>query len=238
MPPSRPAPVIGLVSFVRDPRGDPLRAYPSVAIAGKPFHHWLTENALMPILLRWKGYGADEPGLAAKVLHDFEWAASRAREAFEEVEVEASSLGEPAILAATGVAANLQRTLALLAEFILHPDARIRWRTRELRPVFRMSRSWCGLIEYPKRARYFAFSLHPPAHSGRMAPFRRDFRHVANALWCSFGDVERECGYSLALLKDALQGDRTVRAEDFRHLHAHSAPPQTKRKVGGVAGGI
>ena len=230
MPSRRPGPVIGLVSFVEDPRGDPLRAYPSVTMGGRPFQLWLTENVLIPVLSRWAALGPNEPALAARLLHDFEWASSLVWESFEEIEVEAASLGEPAVLAATGVAANLQRTLAILAEFILHRDPRIRWRTRDLKPVFKMSRSWCGLIEYPKGSRYFSQAIHPPAHSARMAPLRRDLRHVANALWCSFSDIERECEYSLALLKDALQGDPNLRAEDIRHLHAHATPRPAQQR--------
>ena len=209
--------VSGLVSFSPESRGDPIGSYPTLLIAGVPYNAWLTDQVLIPILHRWAG---DSPGgsdFAAAIPHDLEWSSRRARLAFQEILPAASSLGEPAVLAALSVTSNLQRTVALLGEFLLTGRP-----PRDAKSGFELSRLWCGLIAYEQNSSYFPAPVRPPTHAARL-PLYRDPRHLTNAFWCTIGDVERECGEGLAVMREAIQREGAVSAVDLRHLHPHAA---------------
>jgi hypothetical protein len=194
--------VFGCVSFVDESRGNPLRSYPSLTIGTRPYNLWLAERVLDPVLGHWNREFADQAALAAAVADDLEWSSRQSRAAFQEVLPLAIRLGDPAILAAMGVTANLQRTLALLAEIVLGN----RRFASLFGGTFRLSRFMCGLIDYPEDIPYFPGRIHAPAHADRLPPRRRDPRHLGNALWCSVGEINRRCDDALSLLQAEIRG--------------------------------
>jgi len=193
---------LGRVSFVGESRGNPLRSYPSLTIGTHPYNLWLAERVLDPVLEHWRREFADQAALASAVANDLEWSSRQSRTAFQEVLPRAVRLGDPAILAAMGVTANLQRTLALLAEIVLGN----RRFASLFGGAFRLSRFMCGLIDYPEDIPYFPGQIHAPAHADRLPPRRRDPRHLGNALWCSVGEINRRCDDALSLLRDEIRG--------------------------------
>lgn len=208
---------------MEESRGNPLGSYPDLVLATMPYNLWLTSQVLEPVLVRWTKLASDSVERAAGIAHDFEWASGRARLAFQEVLPAASVAGDPAVLATMGVTANLQRTLAILAEFILEPTAVGASNAKEPQP-YGLSRYWCGLIDYPKAAPYFAAPFRAPKHASRIHPTRRDPQHLTNAFWCSVADVDRACENGLTQLRDAIKRDGIINAGDLRHLHAHATP--------------
>lgn len=215
--------VVRQVSFVEESRGNPLGSYPELVIATMPYNLWLTSQVLEPVLVRWTNPAPEHGERTVGIAHDVEWASGRARLAFQEILPTASVAGDPAVLATMGVTANLQRTLAILAGFLLEPPAVDDASLKELRP-YSLSRYWCGLIDYPKEALYFAATFRAPKHASRIHPTRRDPQHLTNAFWCSVADVDRECENGLTQLRDAIKRDGIINAGDMRHLHAHATP--------------
>ena len=188
--------------FVEEIRGNPLGGFPSLRIGACAYNLWLADRILDPVLDRWSRLFPDQAGIAAAVADDLEWASRRSRSAFREVLPIAIRLGDPAILAAMGVTANLQRTLALLAEFILGNCGLDSFSACP----FRLSRFLCGLIDYPENCPYFPGRIRPPAHADSLRPRRMDPRHLGNALWCSVGDINRRCDEALAMLRQEIRG--------------------------------
>lgn len=216
--------IIGHVSFVTESKGDPIGAYPTVMVMAKPYNLWLTENVLQVVLARWTGPAPDDAGRPRMILHDLEWGSGRARMAFQDILPAASAAGDPAVLAAIGVTTNLQRTLAILAEFLLSNDSQVGTKRKELQRDFNLSRFWCGLIDYAENAPYFPAPIREPKHASRIHPTRRDPQHLTNALWCSVGDVERACENGLMVLRDSIKRDGIVNQGDLHHFHAHAIP--------------
>ncbi|MBL9187506.1 MAG: hypothetical protein JNK23_08525 [Opitutaceae bacterium] len=212
---------------MEESRGNPLGSYPELMIATMPYNLWLTSQVLEPVLVRWTKPAPEHGERLVDIVHDVDWASGRARLAFQEVLPAAAVAGDPAVLATMGVTANLQRTLAILAEFLLEPPAVSDVNANEFRP-YSLSRYWCGLIDYPKNASYFAAPFRAPKHASRIHPTRRDPQHLTNAFWCSVADVDRECENGLARLRDAIKRDGIINAGDMRHLHAHATPLRTR----------
>jgi hypothetical protein len=223
-----PASVTGYASFVPESRGDPIGPYGTLVIAGTPYNLWLTDYVLLPILRRWSAESPDGARSGAAIVHDVEWASGLARIAFQEIFPIASGLGDPAVLAATSVTANVQRTVATLAEAMLGRKAPS---GTAAPPTFSLSRLWCGLIEYPKDSPYFPAPVRPPVHSGRLPPYR-DPRHLTNVFWCGVADVERACDESIAVLKEAVLHEGIVSAADLRHLDSHASLGRLQRRGG------
>ena len=161
-----------LVFLPKEPR-NPLEAYPSLLAHGRPYNDWLTEEILLMVIRRWGEQNRLERAARNAVREEFESASGSARLAFAQVLPAASVVGDPAVLAVLGVTANLQRTLATLAEFVSddRPAAPDR--------IFRLSRHWCGLAEYPDNAPYFPSRIKPPSQSVRLRPYcRRAIRAI------------------------------------------------------------
>ncbi len=207
------------IIFVAETRGDPLGAYPALVLADIAYNRWLTENVLEPMLKRWMREAVSPAEFSVSVLHDFEWASGRARLAFQDVAPTAATLGDQAVLAAMGITANLQRTLGILGRFVLGGVASGRKGS-----VFKLSRCWCGLIEYWPNAPYFVGTVRPPNHAARLHPQRRDPLHLTSAFWCGLGDVQRACDDGITRLRDAIRRDGVVTSDDLEHLHAHALP--------------
>lgn len=206
------------ITFVAETRGDPLGAYSSLVLSSTPYNRWLTENILEHVVKRWSSEPVSVRDFAAAVVHDFEWASSRARIAFEEIIAGASTLGDPAVLAVMSVTANLQRTLGILGKVVLGgmPDERYG------KTTFKLSRFWCGLIEYSPHASYFSGTMRPPNHASRLHPQRRDPLHLTSAFWCGLGDVQRACDEGVLKLREAIRRDGIMTSDDLGHLHAHA----------------
>jgi hypothetical protein len=204
--------------FVPERRGDPLGAYPSLRIEGRPLNLWLTDCALKPVLSRWSRRPADHQVPSAAVRADVEWGSERARDAFREVLPAAVRVGEPAVLAALGVATNLVRTLAVCGEFMLEaaPPPTV--------SLFRLSRHWCGLVEYADSTPYFPARIEYPSHAGRLRAHQRDPRHLRNALWCSSTAISEHCAEAIAILREEIRRAGVFTPDDARHLHADSIP--------------
>jgi len=211
--------IAGRVALVSESRGNPLRLFPSLLIEGRAYNLWLTGQILDPVLVRWNRDGFDEREPAATVASDIEWACERGRLAFQQILPVAGRLGDAAILAAMGVTANLERTLALLGEFILDDRPALC-----PRPPFHLSRFLCGLIDYPEGSPYFPGRVHPPVHAARLLTCRRDSRYLGNALWCSEDDIDRRCEEALAVLRQEIRRMGCFTPGDLRHLHTHHIP--------------
>lgn len=184
--------------FVPEPRGDPLAPYGSVGIEDTVFNAWLTERVLKPVLDRWSRPVPDPAARREAVAADIEWAADRTRRAFLQVIPRAAAAGEPALLAAMGVAANLIRTIGVMGEFVLagSPGAGS--------VVFRLSRAWCGLLDYAADTPYFPSRAVRPGHAARLRALHSDPGHLRNALWCSSAEIEARCAEALAALRQQL----------------------------------
>ncbi len=219
-PNSRAGEFIGRLVFVQESRGDPLGSYPSIGLSGCPYNLWLTGQVLEPMLDRWGGGDIPAERAAAALARDVEWASRRCRLGFQEILPAASNLGDPAVLAAMSVTANLQRTLALLAEFILDgpPPA-----------LPGLSRFWCGFMDYPEKAPYFPGRVRAPVHAARLHPGRRDPRHLANALWCSIGEINALCDEALSTLRRKILQSGLFGPGDLRHLHADAIQSRSRR---------
>lgn len=204
--------------FCPESRGDPLGAYPGLRLEGQPFNLWLTDGVLKPVFSRWSRRPAAGKTGAAAVHADIEWGAERVRKAFREVLPAASEAGDPAVLAALGVAANAVRTLAVCGEFMMEATP-----PREV-PVFRLSRLGCGLIEYAGSTPYFPARIERPCHAGSLRAHRRDLRHLRNALWCSSVAVTERCSEAFAILREEIRRAGLFTPEDVRQLHSHSLP--------------
>jgi hypothetical protein len=216
------ASLLGRIRFVPETRGDPLGSFPSLRLSDRPYNLWLTEQVLEPILDRWGGEAGWDGGLAGALAHDVEWASGRSRLAFQEILPSATNLGDPAVLAAMGVTANLQRTLGLLGEYLLDGALPGFVNDGDSGALFCLSRLWCGLVEYPETAAYFPGRVRPPVHAARLHPGRRDPRHLSNALWCSIGEMNAHCDEALAVLRGKIVQSGLFGPEDLRHLHADS----------------
>jgi hypothetical protein len=211
--------IAGRAAVLCETKGDPLGPFPSLVIEGRAYNLWLTERVLDFVLARWSGPARGDPGPAAAVAEDIEWGCGRGRRAFQEILPAAAGLGDPAILVAMGVTANLQRTLALLAEMILDdrlPPCPL--------PPLRLSRLLCGLVDYPARSPYFPARMHPPVHAASLRSRRADLRYLGNALWCSEREINRCCDEALAVLGREIRLNGEFTPGDLRHLHALSAP--------------
>ena len=204
--------------FGPERRGDPLGAYPSLQREGLPFNRWLTGHILDPVLERWSRPARDGRPQLEAVLNDVDWASGRVRLAFQENLAAATRLGEPAILAAMSVSANLQRTLALLGEFMLD-DA-----PPPGPPIFRLSRLWCGLVDYPKESDYFIARVRRPVPPSKLRAHRRDNGHLRNAFWCSSREIEARCAESIGVLREEIRRTGLFTPDDLRHLHSPSIP--------------
>ena len=219
------------ISFIAETRGDPLGAYPTLLVAGSAYNRWLTENVLEPVLKRWGRDPASAGDFVVSVVHDFEWASGRARLALQEIVAAATTLGDPAVLAVMSVTINLQRTLGIVGAFVLGGTPAPSGRNGRF--AFKLSRAWCGLIDYWPTAPYFPFpgAIRPPGHASRLHPQRRDPLHLTNALWCGLGDVQRACDDGLAKLRDAIQHDGVLTGDDLDHLHAHAVRCRSARAI-------
>jgi hypothetical protein len=212
------------IAFVPETRGDPLGSHPTLRLDDLPYNGWLSERILDPVLTRWFA-GKSEPGdKAERISHDVEWASERCRRAFQQILPAAAALGEPAVLAAMGVTANLQRTLGWIAEHLLDGRLQRGKGDSESLPRFPLSRLWCGLIDYPENAPYFPGRVRLPIHPTRLNPRRRDPRHLANALWCSVGEIHARCDEALDALRAGILQSGLFHPEDLRHLHSDAFP--------------
>ena len=211
--------IAGRAVLVADCKGDPLGPFPSLQREGQAYNRWLATGVLDPVLERWSDDDRGAPAPAAAVARDLAWACGCGRRAFQEVLPAAAPLGDAAILAAMGVTANLERTLALLGEAVL-----------DQRPVprprlpLRVSFLLCGLVEYPQGSPFFPARVRPPIHATRLHTRRRDSRCLGNALWCSERDINRGCEEALAELRRAIRRHGLLGPGDLRHLHAYSVP--------------
>ena len=204
--------------FVAENRGDPLASFPSLAAHGLPYNLWLTGQVLDPILAGWLT-GQDLGGeMTGAVAEEVARGSHRARAAFREILPAAVAAGDPAVLAAMGVTANLQRTLGILGEHILAGGHLMVVPPAIPGPVFRLSRLWCGLVEYPEKSPYFASPIRAPLHPGRLQPKRRDPRHLANALWCSLAAIHERCDETIAVLREEIVRSGLYTLDDIRRL--------------------
>jgi hypothetical protein len=206
--------------FVAENRGDPLGSFPSLARHGQPYNLWLTGQLLDPILAGWLTRQDLAGESIGAVADDISRASHRARAAFREVLPAAVAAGDPAVLAAMGVTANLQRTLGILGEHILAGGRLVALPPASPGPVFRLSRLWCGLVEYPEKSPYFPARVRPPLHPGRLQPRRRDPRHLANALWCSLAAIHERCDETIAVLREEIIRSGLYTRDDIRRLRA------------------
>ena len=216
--------------FAPESRGDPLAAFPALVRDGRPYNLWLTEQLLEPVLDRWSAPGDEKSDPASRVRSDFAWASGGARGAFRELVPVAVAVGDPAVLAGMSVTANLQRTLAVLGEFLLEGGRLLPATATPARPPFRLSRLWCGLIDYPERSPYFPARVRAPTHPSRLQLGRRDPRHLANALWCSLDAINDRCDEAIAALRKEILSNGLYTPDDLRHLHSHATPDPVRKK--------
>lgn len=206
-----PAALPAWIAFGPERLGDPLGPFPSLAREGRPYNLWLTERILEVLLGRWLGPGGPGPGAAAE---DVDRGCGAARRAFREALPEAAALGDPAVLAALAVTANLERTLVLVGE-------RARRRPAPAPPLA-LSRLWCGIAAYPCDSPWFPAPVRPPVAAGGIDPRRRDPAHLTNALWCSPACVGPRCDEAIAVLAAEMRAGGHYTSDDLRHLHGHS----------------
>jgi hypothetical protein len=207
----------GTATFEPETRGNPLEAFPALRVRGRPFNLWLTEEHLEPLLERWGARQRSRSELAEAIAADVENAAGFACAAFREIADSTPAPSDPALLAATGVTANLQRTIALLGEFMLG-DATEDW------TVFALSRFWCGLIDYPPNTGYFSMCVGATTVPEALRPNRRDYGHLRNALRCPVREIEPCCADGLRALGEHVRGTGLFGPEDLRHLLSASIP--------------
>ena len=176
----------GTATFVSETRGNPLEAFSSLCIRGRPFNLWLTAEYLEPQLERWSGGKRNRIELAETVAVDVEETTRRACMAFHEIANSVPAPSDQGLLAATGVTANLQRTLALIGEFMLgDPIGKA--------AMFPLSRFWCGLINYSQCPSYFSMCVEETTAPGPLRADRREYSHIRNALRCSVREIEPRC---------------------------------------------
>jgi len=216
------------VWFAGETKGDPLAAFPSLTRDGLPYNRWLTEQVLDPVLARWLVRTECGPGGATGIAEDVAWVSDRCRGAFRELLPAAVSAGDPALLAALGVTANLQRTGAVLGEFLFGGGRLAAGGTSRSPGVFRLSRLWCGLIEYTGDGPYFPARVHPPIHAGLLNVRRRDSRHLANALWCSLSAIASRCEEATFRLREAIHKSGLFEPGDLQHLRGPSVSLRTR----------
>jgi hypothetical protein len=210
--------------FTTEDRGDPLASFPSLLRDGQPYNLWLTQQVLEPILASWFLLEPRKPESAGAIADDFSLGSHRARAAFKEVLPAAVAAGDPAVLAAMGVTANLQRTLGILGEHLLGGGRLIARPPANPGPIFRLSRWWCGLVEYPEKSPYFTARVRPPLHPGRLQPRRRDPRHLANALWCSLAAINERCDETIAVLREEIIRSGLYTPSEIKRLRGPRAP--------------
>jgi hypothetical protein len=220
----------GSASFVAEARGNPLGAFPSLVVGGRPYNLWLTEALLEPLLARWRIPRAEATDLPRQLADEVGWIAERCRRAFQEILPAAISAGDPALLAALGVTANLQRTTAVIGEHLgaggrLAPEG-----AEEPAVAFRLSRLWCGLTEYADGSPYFPARVHPPVHAGRLNIRRRDSRHLANALWCSPAAITTRLEEATLRLRDAIRRSGLYEPGDLQHLRGPSVSLRSRER--------
>jgi hypothetical protein len=203
-------------TFVPETRGNPLEAFASLAAEGRPFNLWLTGELLEPLLERWSLEIRSRPEWGGAIARDFEEASDRACAAFLGIANATPAPSDQALLAATGVTANLQRTLALLGEFMLGDPA-------ENRTAFCLSRFWCGLIDYPRSAGFFSMCVEETTAPEALRANRRDYGHLRNALRCSIREIEPRCADGLKTLGEHVRRTGSLGPEDLRHLLCPSA---------------
>ncbi len=221
---------IGWTAFGPETRGDPLGAFPSLIVQDRPYNLWLTEALLDPLLARWAEPRRDDPAASRPVANDVAWISGCGRRSFREVLPAAISAGDPALLAAFGVTANLLRTVAILGEF-LDGGGRLEPGGMPGAPVtFLLSRLWCGLTEYPEGSPYFPARVHPPVHAGRLNIRRRDARHLANALWCSPAAITARCEEATHRLRDAIRRSGRYEPGDLQHLRGPSVSLRSRER--------
>ncbi len=222
-PPARS--LAGRIAFVPECRGDPLGAFPLLTKEQRPYNLWLTELILEPVLGRWLAEPASGP---VPVAADVDRACDRARRAFREILPTAIGLGDTALLAAMGVTANLERTLALIGELLVDGVGTDASGAAGSGPPFRLSRLWCGLTAYPPGTAYFSGRIHPPAHSSRLDPRRRDPGHLAHALWCPAATIGARCDEAIAVLREGIRRSGLFTPGALRHLRGHSIPARSR----------
>jgi hypothetical protein len=220
----------GSASFVAEARGNPLGAFPSLVLQDRPYNLWLTEALLDPLLARWRAPLGAGPDRSHQVADEVGGISERGRRAFQEVLPAAISAGDPALLAAFGVTANLQRTAAVIGEYLgaggrLAPEG-----AEEPAPAFRLSRLWCGLTEYSEGSPYFPARVHPPVHAGRLNIRRRDSRHLANALWCSPAAITARLEEATLRLRDAIRRSGLYEPGDLQHLRGPSVSLRSRER--------
>jgi hypothetical protein len=186
-------------------------------LRGRPFNLLLTEEILEPVLKGWGGRRRAGPEISAAVADEIDDAMGRACLAFREVASLSPAPTDQALLAATAVAANLQRTLALLGEFMLGDPP-------ENRCEFALSRFWCGLVDYPEGTAYFTMDIEAPAAPESLRPNRRDYGHLRNALRCPVREIEPRCADGLRAFGEQLRRTGSFGPEDLRHLLSASIP--------------
>jgi hypothetical protein len=213
--------VPGRVCLGHETLGNPLGGFPMLRREGLAFNEWLTERVLEPFLERWIESYAPDPEIVAE---EADRACLDARTAFHGVLPAAIRRGDTAILAAFAVTANLERTVALIAEFLRdggRPDAG--WPADD-GPTFWLSREWCGLVDYPWPTPYFEGEIHRPRHALRLDPRRRDPAHLTNALWRSQASVNARCDDAMAILGDAIRRSGMFRPGDAWRLAEPAMP--------------
>jgi hypothetical protein len=224
--------------FVAEARGDPLAAFPGLAVAGEPLNLWLSRALLEPALEAWSALEPAGPGRDEAVAGAFLRASGAGRAQFRQLLPAATAAGDAALLAAVGVTANLQRTLAALGEF-LREGGRIGPAAAGEPAELPLSRRWCGLLDYPPGAPLFASRMTPPQPAGALDYRRREIRHLSNALWCAPATVRSRCRHALDLLGEEIRRSGLFRPDDLRHLRGHGVPARVPAPpgAGGPPGG-
>jgi hypothetical protein len=207
----------GAATFAPETRGNPLESFPSLCVSGQPLNVFLTAGILEPLLQRWSRGVLGRTELAETVAADVDGAAGSACSAFRKIACSAPAPSDQGLLAAVGVAANLQRTLGLLGEFMLGD-------TPENRAEFTLSRLWCGLVDYPLGTGYFSMSVEAATAPGVMRANRRDYGHLRSALRCPIREIEPRCADGLRVLGEQLRRAGSFEAGDLRHLLSAAIP--------------
>jgi hypothetical protein len=207
----------GTVTFAPEMRGNPMETFPSLRVRGQPFNQFLTSGILEPLLERWSRGTRGRTELAESVAADVDGGAGSACNAFREIACSAPAPSDQALLAAAGVAANLQRTLGLLGEFMLGAPP-------ENRREFALSRLWCGLVDYPRATGYFSMSVEATTAPGVLRANRRDYGHLRNALRCPIREIEPCCADGLRVLREQLRRAGSFGPGDLSHLLSAGHP--------------
>jgi len=200
----------GSVHFAAEKRGNPLEEFPSLRRGGRPFNLWLAEELLEPGLERWSGRTWSRFELGATVAADVEEATERSLAAFRSLANTLAAPSDQALLAAAGVTANLQRTFALLGEFMLGDGP-------GLGAEFSLSRLWCGFIDYADNTGFFSMDVAPTTDPG----------YLRNALRCSTREIEPRCADGLQRLREHIRLAGQFGPQDLRHLLSASIAPRS-----------